>query len=145
MNGLEIHRKRDPGVPEALPRALGVIRERIGPERLDTLWLFPPMVQGRSERGLVVAACYAEGDQRLVHTVTYQAERTGKGLSVEAEIFEEGIAPEDRLPRMMRGVVRRTEAELGEPRDVVIAGDVDEFDKLVAECTPPEFGEGVLP
>ena len=141
MNALTAKRPRDPGVPEALPKALDLIQQRIGVESVDTLWLFPPLVRGRKERGLVVASCYEEGDQRLVHTVTYQAERTGKGLTVDAEIFEEGVAPEDRLPRMIRGVVRRTEAELGEPRDVRIGGDVEEFGRLLEECTPPEFGE----
>ena len=141
MNALKAKKPTDPGVPEALPRALDLIGERIGAERLDTLWLFPPLVHGRKERGLVVASCFEEGDQRLVHTVTYQAERTGKGLSVEAEIFEEGVAPEDRLPRMIRGVVRRTEAEMGEPRDVRIDGDPGEFEKLIEACRPPVFGE----
>ena len=58
--------KRDgPGVPEALPQALGVIRERLGTGRVDALWLFPPLVRGRSERGLVVASCFVEhGDRR---------------------------------------------------------------------------------
>ena len=41
-------------------------------------------IKGEPEdlRGLVVASCYEDGDQRLVHTVTYQAERTGQGLTV---------------------------------------------------------------
>jgi len=144
MNALKAKRPVDPGVPEALPRALDLIAQRIGAERLDTLWLFPPLVQGRRERGLLVASCFEEGEQRLVHTVTYQAERTGKGLTVDAEIFEEGVAPEDRLPRMIRGVVRRTEAEMGEPRDVRIDGDLDAFEELIESCRPPEFEETAL-
>jgi len=144
MNALKSKKPADPGVPEALPRALNLIGERIGAERLHTLWLFPPLVRGRKERGLVVASCFEDGDQRLVHTVTYQAERTGQGLTVEAEIFEEGVAPEDRLPRMIRGVVRRTEAEMGEPRDVQIDGDPVEFQKLIEACIPAELGESVF-
>jgi hypothetical protein len=141
--------KRDgPGVPEALPQALGVIRDRLGCEKVDRLWLFPPLVKGRSERGLVVASCFhygdetaeegeAEADRRLLHTLTYQAEQTGRGgLSVEAELFEEGLAPEELLPSVIRGVVRRTEVELGDPRSVQIGGDAVEFNKLLDELEP---------
>jgi len=135
-----------PGVPEALPQALALLRERLGVDRLDTLWLFPPMIKGRSERGLVVASCFEDGtdgeetgdaDRRLLHTLTYQAERTGSDLNVSAELFEEGLTPQDRVGRVIRGVVRRTEAELGDPRDVQIQGDSEEFERLVAELTPP--------
>jgi len=125
----------------------------LGTDAVDRLWLFPPLVRGRSERGLVVASCYEspegiardEGsgespstDRRLLHTLTYHAEHTGRGgLSVEAELFEEGVAPEDRVPAVIRGVVRRTEIELGDPRNVHIGGDAEEFAKLVDDLVPP--------
>ena len=32
----------DPGVPEALPRTLIRVRDRIGVEVIDRLWIFPP-------------------------------------------------------------------------------------------------------
>lgn len=130
-----------------------MIRDRLGSEKVDALWLFPPLVRGRSERGLVVASCFDDGkgtteeedarpipveDRRLLHTLTYQAERTGRGgLTVEAELFEEGLAPEERVSSVIRGVVRRTEIELGDPRAVQIGGDADEFEKLLEELAPP--------
>lgn len=137
--------KRDgPGVPEALTRALDLIRERLGTDRVDTLWLFPPLVRGRTERGLVVASCFepveagSDLDRRLLHTLTYQAEQTGRGgTTVEAELFAEGVAPEDLLPSVIRGVVKRTEIELGEPRNVKIGGDAAEFEQLLEELAPP--------
>ncbi len=146
--------KRDgPGVPEAIAQAVGVIRDRLGSDKVDALWLFPPLISGRSERGLVVASCFesdealsedtvtgtlASADRRLLHTLTYQAERTGRGgLSVESELFEEGLAPEDRVQSVIRGVVRRTEIELGDPRNVKIGGDAAEFEKLMDELAPP--------
>ncbi len=143
MNARKADKPADPGVPEALQQTLDVVHRRIGAERLDKLWLFPPLVQGRKERGLLVASCFEDGDRRLVHTVTYQAERNGKGLSVETEIFEEGVVPEDRIPRLIRGVVRRSASQMGAPRDVRIGGDHDEFEKLVEEVTPPAFEEVV--
>ncbi len=143
MNDPKTGKPADPGVPEALPTTLGLVQQRIGAERVDKLWLFPPLVQGRRERGLVVASCFEDGDRRLVHTITYQAERTGKGLSVETEIFEEGVVPEDRIPRLIRGVVRRSATRMGDPRDVRIGGDPGELEKLVEEMTPPVFEEAI--
>lgn len=128
--------KTDPGVPEALPQTLTALRDRLGVEAVDELWIFPPLVQGRTERGLVVVSAFAENDGRSVHTVTYLAERTGEGLTVIPRIEEEGEAPVDRLPRMIHGVVHRARQDLGEPRNVKIGGDADAFDELVMELDP---------
>jgi len=127
--------KNDPGVPEALPQTLAFLREALGVAALDDLWIFPPLVQGRRERGLVVASAYAEDDRRSVHTVTYLAERTGEGLTVVPRIEEEGVAPSDRLPRMIHGVVHRARRDLGEPRNVSISGCPEAFQTLLDEST----------
>jgi hypothetical protein len=125
----------DPGVPEAIPRTLQMMARRLGESEIDRLWVFPPLILGRKERGLVAASCFAENGSRRLYTAPYSAERTGAGLSVVNGITEEGQAPPDRLPRVMQGVVRRSEIDLGEPRMVEIAGDptklkalLDEFD-----------------
>ena len=137
-------KKDGPGVPEALPQSLETLRDRLGAERVDRLWLFPPIIRGRTERGLVVASCFpeadeasdADADRRLLHTLTYNAERTGKALTIDAELFEEGMTPEDRVSRVIRGVVRRSEVELGDPRDVELGGDAETFSALIEELTP---------
>jgi hypothetical protein len=49
---------------------------------------------------------------------------------------EEGEAPPDRLPRVMQGVARRSEIDLGEPRTVEIAGDPGKFQELMDEFDP---------
>ncbi len=131
---------KDPGVPEALPRSLLTLRERLGAERIDKLWIFPPLVRGRRERGLLVASAFTETDQRLLHTVTYQAERTGRALTVEAEIFEEGVSPSERVPRVIQGVVARSTLQLGDAREVEIDGSAAQFAELLAE-----FDETLLP
>ena len=125
-------------MPEALPRTLDRLGSRLGPDRLDTLWIFPPLVKGRREWGLVVASCFAARDEsrRSLVTARYSAERTGRGLEVEAEIQEQGEAPPDRVPRMMEGVVRRSAVELGDPREVIIEGDEAEFRTLMDEFDP---------
>ncbi len=130
----------DPGVPEAIPRTLQMMARRLGEREIDRLWVFPPLIVGRKERGLVAASCFTEDGARRLYTALYSAERTGTSLSVENGIAEEGQAPPDRLPRVMRGVVRRSEIDLGEPRMVEIAGDparlralLDEFDVELLE------------
>lgn len=135
-------RKTDPGVPEALAGTLRFLRDILGSESIDELWIFPPLVQGRRERGLVVVSAFSEADGRAVHTVTYVAERTGKGLSVHPRIDEEGEAPADRLPRMIHGVVHRARQDLGEPRNVRIAGDSEVFEELVEELDQVGAREG---
>jgi hypothetical protein len=130
----------DPGVPEAIPRTLQMMARRLGESEIDRLWVFPPLILGRKERGLVAASCFAQDGSRRLYTASYSAERTGAGLSVVNGITEEGRAPPDRLPRVMQGVARRSEIDLGEPRVVEIAGDptklkalLDEFDAELLE------------
>jgi len=126
------------GVPEALPATLRMLGERLGAEFMDRVWIFPPRVRGRKEWGLVAATRFhpeAEG-RRLLFTAPYTAERTGQGPVVESSLNEEGEAPPDRFPRVMNGVARRSGEELGEPREVEIAGDPQRLQDLIEELGP---------
>jgi hypothetical protein len=125
-----------PGVPEALPRTLQSLGRTLGPSEIDRLWVFPPLVKGRREWGLVSISCFGEGGARHVMTARYSAERTGKGLDIETELSDEGIAPPDRLPRVMTGVSSRSPLGLGEARLVEIGGRVGAFEELLAEFDP---------
>ena len=125
--------RRDLGVPEAIPRTLQMMARRLGENEIDRLWVFPPLIVGRKERGLVAASCFAEDGARRLYTAPYSAERTGTSLSVDNGIAEEGQAPPDRLPLVMKGVVRRSEIDLGEPRQVEIAGDPEKLKALLDE------------
>lgn len=127
----------DPGVPEALPRTLVLARGRLGAERVDRLWIFPPIRRGRRERGLVAASLFLEGDERRrIVTVTWAAERNGRTLTVDQAFHDEGDAPPDFLPRVMEGVVRRAGEGYGDPREVEIGGDPERFAALVDEFDP---------
>ena len=127
----------DPGVPEALPRTLVLARGRLGAERVDRLWIFPPIRRGRRERGLVAASLFREGDERRrIVTVTWAAERNGRTLTVDQAFHDEGDAPPDFLPRVMEGVVRRAGEGYGDPREVEIGGDPERFAALVDEFDP---------
>ena len=124
---------QDPGVPEAIPRTLQMVARCLGEGEIDRLWIFPPLIRGRKEWGLVAASSFADGGSRRLYTAQYSAERTGTGLSVDSGITEEGQAPPDRLPRVIRGVVRRSNVDLGEARTVEIGGDPGRFQELMNE------------
>jgi hypothetical protein len=125
----------DIGVPEALPRALEQLRERLGAAALDRLWIFPPMRRGRRERGLVAVSAFRDGGERRdLITVAYVAEHSGReGVRVETSLTHEGEAPADRFPTVMRGVVQRGGEERGEPREVEIAGSAEKLDEVLEE------------
>ena len=128
----------DPGVPEALPRTLVGLRERLGVQALDRLWIFPPFRRGRREQGLIAVSTFqTDGERRGVVTVSYTAEQTGKGVTVEPSFTTEGEAPPDRFPILMKGVVLRGGEERGEPREVEIEGSAEKFERLMEEFDAP--------
>ena len=124
----------DPGVPEALPRTLVRVRDRLGVEEIDRLWIFPPVRRGRREQGLVAVSTFQHGQERRgMITVAYNAEHTGKGITVEPTFTMEGAAPPDTFPPVMQGVVRRSGEGAKEPREVAIDGSASKFEELMEE------------
>lgn len=126
-------------VPGVLGRLLGLLAERIGLEGMDRLWIFPPLVKGRKEWGLVAVSCRGpDPERRMLVTARYVAELTGKGVRFEPNFVSEGDAPPDRLSAVMDGVVRRSDLPLGTPRVVEIGGDPARFEALVREWSAGE-------
>jgi len=136
-------------VPDAVGRVLGVLWERLGAEKVDRIWIFPPLVRGRREFGLVAASCLTGApDQRVLYTARYSAELTGRGVSFESDVKLEGSAPPDRLPRVMDGVVRRSDLQLGDPREISVDGDAEAYLSLAMELGwtgPPEPAAAEVP
>lgn len=127
-------KEADPGVPEALPRTLIRLREEVGVEFIDKLWIFPPVRRGRREQGLIAVSTYqGDEDRRGMLTVSYRAEHTGKGVTVEPTLTDQGEAPPDRFPPVMRGVVRRADEEGEEAREVDISASAQKFEELMEE------------
>jgi len=121
------------------------LRDRLGVEEIDRMWIFPPLRRGRREQGLITVGTFVEdAERRGVVTVSYQAEHTGKGVSVEPSFNFEGEAPPDRFPGVMQGVVRRSGTSQGEPREVEIGGSAEQFEVLMEEFDV-EFLEVVDP
>ena len=127
-------RSADPGVPEALPRLLIRVRERLGVDVVDRLWIFPPVRRGRREQGLVAVSTLLTGeDRRVMITAAYTAEHTGRGVTFDVSFTQEGEAPPERFPSVMAGVVRRSGEGLGEAREVEILGSAEKFEQLLEE------------
>jgi len=129
-------KEQDPGVPGALLRALVHLEEKVPLSRVDRLWIFPPMARGRRESGLIAASCYAENDRRLLVTLAWRAEESGKGITFAPVFQEEGEAPEDRIPRVIAGVIRRAGGSPVEPRCVRIGGDPEALRAWVESGLP---------
>jgi hypothetical protein len=129
-----LDRSSDPGVPEALPRVLIRLRDRLGVESIDRLWIFPPSRRGRREQGLVAVSTFLEGEERRgLITVSYSAEHTGKGVTIEPAFTEQGEAPPDRFSGVMQGVVQRLGDAKGDPREVEVDGSPQKFEALLEE------------
>jgi hypothetical protein len=131
---------RDPGVPEAEGRALAELLQHVPAPRVDGLWRFPPLRKGRRESGLLAASVLPETDpeapRRILVTLAWRAEETGRGVNFETAFLEEGEAPPDRLPRVMAGVVRRMDEAAGEPRYLSVGGDPEPLRDLMRELEP---------
>jgi hypothetical protein len=136
---------RDPGVPEAEFRALTDLLAQVPAERVDGLWRFPPLRKGRKESGLLAAGVFPGGGaadaaddagRRVLVTLSWRAEETGKGVTYESTFLEEGEAPPDRLPRVMAGVMRRMDEATGEPRYLPVAGDAELLRALLKDLEP---------
>lgn len=124
----------DPGVPEALPRTLIRLRDAIGVETIDRLWIFPPIRSGRREQGLIAVSTFQGAEERRgMFTVSYRAEHTGKGVTVDPMLTDQGEAPPDRFPPVMRGVVRRADEDGQEAREVDISASAQKFEELMEE------------
>lgn len=134
MTGPASRTDADPGVPEALPRTLIRLREALGAERIDRLWIFPPVRRGRREQGLIAVSTF-QGDEerRGMFTLSYRAEQTGRGVTVEPTLTDQGEAPPDRFPPVMRGAVRRAGEDGEEAREIEIGASPEKFEALMEE------------
>ncbi|MFO8174162.1 MAG: hypothetical protein ACQET1_04115 [Gemmatimonadota bacterium] len=124
-------REDESPVPDAVGRVLGLLWERLGAETVDRVWIFPPLIRGRKEYGLVAASgLTGDPERRILYTARYSAELSGLGITFDSDVKLEGSAPPDRLPRVMDGVVRRSDLQVGDPREISIEGDRDAFISL---------------
>jgi hypothetical protein len=129
-----------------LGAALASVVDRIPPERVEQVWLFPPRRVGAKESGLAVLVVTGEDDadaRRTIWTVRYDAATGGGGKTEAAHALEEqGTVPPDRVGRIVDGVVRRLEAESDAPDVRELAGDPAEWRALLVELGVPAPVDG---
>jgi len=111
---------------------------RVGPDRIDRVWIFPPRRVGEAESALAVIATFDDtatvgGEEpRRIYTLRCETARD-RGRSTRTDhVAEQGIAPLARLPRVMAGVVRRLGTEDAAPVEVEVDRDVARWTALLA-------------
>ena len=125
------------GLPDApLFALLGIIAERVGIDRIDRVWLFPPRRLKAGETSVVVVAAYAapDDDRRRVYAAHYTAP-ADTATQPRLALDEFGSAPSDRVGRVVEEVVERIkeDAPPQPPRTVPIGGDEERWSAMLHE------------
>ena len=129
-----------------LAAALAAVTERIAPERIDQVWLFPPRSIAEKESGLAVLTLYpqpasssvdsaasADG-RREVWTLQYEAERVKGGKTNRTDtLLEQATVPAGLLTRIVDGVVRRMGEGAHAPDVRDVEGKADVWTDLLGE------------
>lgn len=132
------------GIDPLVAGLLGRLRSRLAPEAIDELWVFPTRKSGSVESSLLVVSAFEEErDRRRVLTVRAVSRKDGKGgVDLQQELAEQGVAPADRIVRLLDGVLRRLDDALTSepPRTFEIGGDVERWEEAVRELTGGDPG-----
>ena len=126
-----------------LASALAAVVDRIPPERIDQVWIFPTRPLGEKESGLAVLTLLpAEGeptDRRGVWTLHYEAERLKGGQTRRTdELTEQATVLEGILGRIVDGVVRRLGGEGDAPDVREVGGNLQRWADLLTELADPQ-------
>lgn len=136
--------ERGGGEEKLILGALAGIAGAVPAEEIDEIWIFPPSRGGEVESVVAVAAAFVpeEPERRRVLTahLTARREEPGKGARrrprpIEPTVIEQGIAPADRIARVVDGVMRRLDEELAAltPKKVEIGGKAARWEELIEE------------
>lgn len=120
-----------PDVPEVI-FLLQAVERRLDIGEIDRFWVFSERAVGSARSTLVVLSAYEEsGDRRRVLTARNAPEETapGNGRGARHRVVEEGIAPADRIGRLVEGVLRRLDDEVPEEDPVLfeIGGNAERW------------------
>ena len=121
--------------PEPLLALLVSLATRVSTHALDELWIFPPRQSNRQESALVVVSAFHDDhDRRRVLTARYKATRQPNGqMIVEESLVEHAVAPVDRIPSIIDGVIRRLDDDLAQlaPVPSRINGETERWTALL--------------
>ena len=133
---------------DSLRAVLLGLPDRVPTERIDRLWVFPPKeISGRESGLLVLALLPTEefpADHRQLLTLQYEHERARARAAPTVTLTEQGWAPGDRIPRVIRGVVSRLQEE-EDPEEHSIGGAGEGWSELLraygVQVVDPTNGE----
>lgn len=104
---------------------------------IDEVWVFPTRRAGKAESTVVVVSAFDDEDSRRRVVTAHFSTRPGNGRKVisETKLTEHGIAPADRIGRLIEGVLRRLDEELASlpPRSARIQGDAERWNRFLAD------------
>ena len=93
------------------------VRDTLGPDAIDELWIFPVQRAATLESIVVVVSAFEpEPERRRVITAHRTTRRPPKGPPEHQDaLIEHGVAPSERLGRLVEGVLRRIGDEMASP------------------------------
>lgn len=111
---------------------LGGLANLLGIDGIDSVWLFPPRRIPDGETAVVVVSAFHDEDRRRVLAAHYTARTETRETAVQERIAEYGIAPTQRVGRVVEGVLNRVEDELSAaPRHIPVRGEEDRWSELL--------------
>jgi hypothetical protein len=123
----------------ALLAALAELSDRIPPQRIDQVWIFPSRPAGPAESSLAVLSLFCPDDPRRRHILTLHTTlvlERGRPRRTD-ELVEQGSAPADRVDRLIGGVLQRLKDEREVLRSERIQGDPAAWHALLAAAVLP--------
>jgi hypothetical protein len=121
------------------PSLLAALRERTGTlpaAHVDRVWLFAPRQVGPAESSLAVLSLFhlpGPDDRRRILTLHCTATVERGRVRRSEELVEQGSVPDDRVDRMIQGVLHRLRDERDVLRSEHIGGDAGRWAALVGE------------
>jgi hypothetical protein len=134
------------GDAAALPVLLEGLAPRIDPTTIDELYLFPTRrVQGVESTVFVFSQHEAE-DRRRVITAHLRATRNKRGEpTIDTRLHEHAIAPAERIPRVIEGVLKRLSEEFAStpPSHARIERSAERWKALIEQISSIAKGQAL--
>lgn len=124
---------REDPLPEVpLFSLLRTVEDRVGVDRIDRIWIFPPRRLEVGETAVVVVSAFpdADDDRRRVLAAHYTAHH--EAPEPHLALAEYGAAPTGRVTRLVEEVVERIkDGPAGAPRAVTIHGQAGRWHAML--------------
>jgi hypothetical protein len=163
MDGARVDDADDLELTAELTRRLRQLEAFVPPEEMGELWIFPPLDEPHEAREFVLFTRMAGDDERAVYSARHRGAGTdgvpepeargeaqnghpppegSGGDAPEQAVIEHGRAPAERIPGLVRDLLRRLGDDRA-PAHVDIQGSRRRWDELVTRAAGSEpTGEG---